>query len=190
VRRRVIAKTFGVMRLLRKGVGFVVGVAGLAAAAAGIVVFSSADAIQETLSHSREIQRAFTSAVRFVEVWQKAEGRLPSASEFVTSRSQQADETYGVQHIELSTRDFPSEVTARFGSPPEGGYLLTFWRGEWNEYYASWADRSSLSFDPAAYFFFGSKRRDLFAFGTAAITLGLAALAIWPRRTSASSRPA
>lgn len=178
------------MKLLRKGTAVVLGAAGLATAAAGLIVFTSSAPINETIAHSRKINRTFTNGVKFVEEWKKAEGRLPSASEFVKWRSQQPNETYGAQHLEFSTRDFPPEAIARFGSPTEGGYLLTFWRGEWNEYYASWANRSSLLFDPAAYFFLGSRWRDLIAFGTAAVFLVLAAIVMWPRRTSASSRPA
>jgi len=167
----------------------VLGTSGVASAIAGFIVFASAAAIDETVSHSQGIDHAFTSAVRFIEDWKKAEGRLPSNSEFVKWRSAQPDQIFGARHVEFSTRDFPTEVTARFGPPTESAYVLTFWRGEWNEYYASWRDRSSLSLDPAAYFFLGGKWRDLMAFTSAAITLGLGAVVIWPRRTSRSIGP-
>ncbi len=180
---------FGIMKLLRKGTSLVLGTTALVTAAVGLIVFASAGAIDETIAHSREIERTFTSAVSFVEEWKNARGRLPSASEFVKWRSEQPEQTYGAQSLEFSTRDFPPEVTARFGSATDGGYLLTFWRGEWNEYYASWRGRSSLSFDPAGYFFLGSEWRDLIAFTTAATMLALGAIAIWPRRTSRSIGP-
>src|SRR5712692_3993687 len=109
------------MKLLRRGTGLVLGTAGLAALVAGLIVFSSAGAIDETIAHSRDIERTFRSAVRFLEERKKAEGRLPSASEFMKWRSEQPDQTYGAQHIEFSTRDFPSAVTGRFRSPTDGG---------------------------------------------------------------------
>ena len=39
-----------------------------------------------------------------------------------------------------------------FGVPPNGAYLLSYWRGEWFEYYASWSQESTLVLDPTEYY--------------------------------------
>jgi hypothetical protein len=55
-------------------------------------------------------------AVSFVQERKNVEGRLPSAGEFAEWRSEQPDEVYGARDLEYSTRDFPREVTAKFGA--------------------------------------------------------------------------
>jgi hypothetical protein len=73
------------------------------------------------------------------------------------------------------------EWTEKFGSCPKNSYLLAYWRGEWMEYYASWKDQTSLEFNPATYYFSGSKHTDGAALTLLAIGILYSGTICWPR---------
>jgi hypothetical protein len=155
----------------------VIATAAALSAARGVLVFSSSRLVDETIAHSRELDAMLRSAAEFVAQSRTAQGRFPSRSEFEAWASELPDRAYSAKYVEYSLGSFPEEVLAKFGPPAGEAFLLTIWRGEWNEYYASWADRSTLSFDRPEYFMFGSRWLDSLAFGTASLVLAWAAFA-------------
>jgi hypothetical protein len=168
--------------IMRRLFSIVVGVAAVLSAATGLLEFGSSKLIDDTVQHSHEIDGAFRGAAGFVSAWRRDHGRLPSRSEFEAWASTQQDRAYSPTDIQYIVGSFPEDIVREFGPPADDAYLFTFWRGEWNEYYASWADRSSLSFDPSEYFIFGSKWLDLLAFGAAGAALAGVAFAMWPNQ--------
>jgi hypothetical protein len=138
--------------------------------------------VNRTLESSRVIDANFKRAAAFVDQYRETAGRVPTAAEFSKWTEQFPTRGHSIQNIELRTAPFSPEVTARHGSPPADSYALTYWRGEWEESYASWTRRSSMTFDPSAYYIFGSRWMQIAAALAFAIVMLLAALWIWPRR--------
>jgi hypothetical protein len=109
------------------------------------------------------IDSGFRQAVDYVEKIRSTHARLPNRSEFSDWALQYPDRVDTPRHFELETRIdcFPKALTARFGPAPDGSYLVGYWRGEWMEYFASWTNKSKLSFDRRQYYFFGSGYLDV-----------------------------
>lgn len=162
---------------------FSIGIAMAAAlcSALGVLVLSSSTLVDETITNSRDIDAALRAAAAFVAQTRGAQGRLPSRSEFEEWAAKQPERPHSAKYVDYTFANFPEEVVTRFGEPSGETFLLSIWRGEWNEYYAAWADCSTLSFDRADYFMLGSRWLDSLAFGTAGLVLAWAAFATWPR---------
>ena len=82
--------------------------------------------------------------VQGVREFQRQNARLPSNEEIAVLSSALPVRHFRYQYqIETSPishdRDFPKNW------PAAGGWVLSFWRGEWREYYSSWDDRYTLS---------------------------------------------
>jgi hypothetical protein len=149
----------------------------------GVFVGLTADKLaSETIAHSRSIEESFQKAIAFVESQKKAIGRLPSLVEYSFWSSQFPDQPFSPKYISLVEGSFPKEVIGNFGTPPLGSYLLVCWRGEWNEYYASWANRSTLQFNQKKYHVSGSGIGDgAFVVICSAFILYLA-IKVWPNK--------
>ena len=186
-------QTLGPMQVIRSFASLL-----LAAVAALAILFAttalrSTWSIDATIAHNREVEAAFGQAVEYVNTFRKNNGRLPSAAEFKTWNSTYPSRPYTPNGMWLEVAPFQAQAIERFGRPSGDAYLLVYWMGEWEEFYASWVGRSSLNFDPAAYSILGSN----FADGTAAIAIGilslLAAWRMWPdpsfKRTVNGLRP-
>ena len=148
----------------------------------------SGSAVDHTVANSREIGSSLSAAASFVEDFQQTTGRLPSQTEFASWASSQPDRVHDFMRCE--TTAFPEGVVKEFGPAPPGSFLLTYWRGEWNEYYASWTGRNTLVFDSSKYYMLGSRIADAVAFILAAGVSAWFARKLWARPTSAWSRPA
>lgn len=141
----------------------------------------SGEIIETTIQHSREIEASFQKVVAFIERFQQANSRLPDGIEFKNwgnRQSPSADSPYG---MELHTVEFPKEAIEELGTPPEHSYLLSLWRGEWEEYYASWTGESSLIFAASAYYILGSPMSDTTGVIVVFVILCFAAIKLWRR---------
>jgi hypothetical protein len=144
----------------------------------GTIMLLSNSLIDHTLENSREIQAAFGSTRTYVDSWIAQHGTLPTEAEFQAWTAQQPERVHSARFMELITGEFPEEAIKKFGPAPAGSYLLSYWRGEWTEYFASWAHKSSLEFDRTRYFAFGSAFADFVVFagsGAGIFALGLLA---------------
>jgi hypothetical protein len=114
------------------------------------------NSVSGTIGHSRSIEASFQKAIAFVENQKKVNGRLPTLDEFKSWSEKFPDQPFSPKGIRFIESSFPQEAIDKFGSPTSEAYLLAFWRGEWDEYYASWANKSTLQFDPRTYHVLGS----------------------------------
>ena len=108
------------------------------------------------ITRNLTLARSFSSAASWINDYVDSNGRLPSGSEYETWAASQSEEFYGVQSIYMlgpSSADFYQEAIDAFGPPPASShsYVLATWMGEWNEYYASWAGKSTLNDSPEFY---------------------------------------
>ena len=150
-----------------------------------VVWLLSSAGVDKTIRHAREIERSFALASSFVERFKEARGHLPSEAEFSAWADARPDGAHGAKGMRLliAQRQFPAEVINRFGPSPPGGYIVEMWRGEWFEYFASWADASTLEFDARKFYFSGSALIDGLAILLLSIVLGVVSRRLWPRPT-------
>lgn len=150
-----------VIRVIVASLAFAVGTAALIF---GALYAFGPDLTIETIEHSRSIDNAFRLAARYVDKFEKNNGRKPTTKEF-EAWAVQADELAfspypSLKAMQLKLAPFPKAALDRFGPPPTTAYLLIYWRGEWNEYYSSWADRTSMDFEESAFYILGGKYAD------------------------------
>jgi hypothetical protein len=174
--------------VLRKIGALMLGAISIFGALLAIVWGMSGRGIEETIQHSREIERSFALASAFVESHKQTHGRLPNEAEFAAWANTQPDKAYSPKGMQLllSEDRFPIEVIRQFGRPIQPGYVFQSWRGEWFEYFASWANASTLEFDAKKYYLFGSPVIDALAALSVSIALAFLARRIWPRSSNAS----
>jgi hypothetical protein len=122
----------------------------------GIIVnLLSENAIKHTLVNSRKIEVVFKVSSSFIENYQNTSEKLPPENVF---NKWALSQPIKGNNIRYSINNFSEEAIKRFGEPKEEvAYLLSLWRGEWNEYYASWADQSTLKFDERDYYILNSR---------------------------------
>ena len=116
--------------------------------------------LEQTIEHSKVIERKFKVATSYINTYKLKTGRLPSSKEFKIWTSSLPSEPYASsspKDIDFQIGQYSEDITKQFGQAPKDSYLLIYWRGEWDEYYASWADKTSLEFDESKYYMFGSK---------------------------------
>ncbi len=149
------------------------------------LLFALGPGVAETVEHSKELARTFNVAGEYVTSFKRQFGRLPSSQEFEKWASSFPSRPYSSPNgMTLESPPFLNEeLTKQFGTPPEGSYLLVYWRGEWYEYYAGWVNRTSLELDESKYYALGNKLLDagaVFVFAVLALYCGYR---IWPNRT-------
>lgn len=169
------------MKMLRKITASVLGIISMLWLVLGLFyTLDSGALIDHTIEKSRIIEASFDQCVAYVEQFRQSQSRLPSTAEFADWASQFPARPYTPHGMRLETSDFSAEVQKEFGAPSPNSYLLVMWRGEWEEYYASWAKRSSLVFDKRKYYAFGNKYVD----SAAVVCLGglflFFAFKLWP----------
>jgi hypothetical protein len=139
--------------------------------------------VANTINNSRKIETVLSAGKHFVDSWALEYGRLPTADEFKawSSKQQQLPGLYDPRELIFKTDNFPDDVIKKFGPPHPGSYLLSLWRGEWDEYYASWMERTSLVFQKSAYFVSGSALSDSAILAVAGICFLFAGRWLWRR---------
>lgn len=128
--------------------------------------------VDETIANSRKIHQSFSMAVNFTNTFERMNGRLPNEAEFNDWVKLQSNSVHSPREmfIETDLEKIKRRLNKReetslhaFPTPNNGSYLIGLWRGEWNEYYASWQRETTLELDPKAYYLFGTAMKD-FAF--------------------------
>jgi hypothetical protein len=142
--------------------------------------------VQRTIEKSRAIEGNFKQAAAFVDTHITREGRMPTSKEFETWAEGFPSLPYTINGIRLDLPPYPSELTQKYGQPPKDAYVLSYWRGEWEETYVSWTRQSSLVFDQSAYYMFGSSLAQAALGGAIAVFMGFIAFKLWPRRQHAA----
>ena len=164
----------------------------------GLLYALGPDVAETTVEHNRQLEKTFQDAARFVAAYQSQHGQLPSRRVFDTWAAAHPPAPYTSPNgMRLQLDSFPDEAIKKFGVAPPNAFLLVLWRGEWFEYYASWAKRSSLEFEPSKYYALGSKYADGLVVILAAVAILAIGWRLWPRispnrdtpKASLSERP-
>jgi hypothetical protein len=119
-----------------------------------LLAAASKDTLAHTIEHSHELEAKFKEAALFVDVFREERGRLPNSDETERHLGR------GGPYVVAAGDGFFQDAVAELGQPPEAGYFLGLWRGEWMEYYASWSGKTTMPSDESAYYLFGSRIAD------------------------------
>lgn len=178
------------MTLLRKITSLVFAALSVLLVLGAFIFGFSTGGVDKTIQHAHEIEKSFALASAFVEGFTKTNAHLPTESEFTAWANTQPDRAYSAKgmHLLTSQNQFPHEVIERFGSPPQDGYIIEMWRGEWFEYFASWANASTLVFDAKKFYFSGNAIVDGLAILALGIVVGFISRFLWSRPTRHSTR--
>jgi hypothetical protein len=172
------------MNLIRKVIAVCAGaVAALLSLGAAICIGPWSYGIDHTIQNAREIEKSFSAASVFVEGFKQTRSRLPTDAEFRIWTETQSERVHSVRHIDLitSSSQIPQEVIEKYGEPDRGAYVLQYWRGEWFEYFASWANASTLELDAGRFYFLGSAVADGAALLVVSVFAAIVAKMTWPR---------
>lgn len=109
----------------------------------------------EEVSRNSTLVQSFSSAASWIDDFRKVHGRLPSSDEYKAWAAAEPEHVYGVRSISLltaSSSQFYQEAVAALGEPDRAdGYVLAIWTGDSNEYYTSWAHKSTVNNSPRYY---------------------------------------
>ncbi len=142
---------------------------------------------EDTIQNAREISKSFSLASGFVERFKNEHGRFPYENEFSEwAKTQPENISLHDMEIMYFQQQFPPEVIEKFGSPPIDSYIIEYWRGEWEEYYASWVNASTLELDVKKLYFLGLPPfLDSLSLFVLSLVLGAIAYFIWTRDVDA-----
>lgn len=107
--------------------------------------------IERTIQNSREIESLFKTATNFVDEFRDKHKTYPNNDHFREWSNAFPELVRSPRYLNYFTNDFPDEAIDIFGTPSGNSFLFQYWRGGWNEYYASWVNLSTLSFDREDY---------------------------------------
>jgi hypothetical protein len=114
----------------------------------GLLAITLISTLPHEVSRSSTLIESFSLAASWIDDFEKVNSRLPSTDEYSLWAASKPEHVYGVQSVELlspSSSDFYREAIAALGEPNTGNsYVLAIWTGDQNEYYASWANKSTV----------------------------------------------
>jgi len=114
--------------------------------------------VQSTLKHNQEIQRIFDTTAKYINSLEK----LPTHQELQNWINSQKKTTRYLEWLQYEIYNDNFSSTMKI---PKNEYLLSLWRGEWNEYYYSWKDKkSSIPSDTSIYYLTGYGLGDFLIF--------------------------
>ena len=167
--------------MIRRLFAIVVGLAGLFVLAMAAILAASDEDVEQTIANSRQIESMFTTVASYIDDFRKKEGRFPNVAELDYWKHAQPRDAYSVHEVFLESPGISKDLIQQHGMPPQGAYVLAYWRGEWFEYYASWARKTTLVFDKRSYYVLGSSIADGLAIATFAVLLLVLAGWLWRR---------
>jgi len=142
--------------------------------------------VNETIEHSRQIEDSFRKAKQFVDNFTASNGRRPTNDEFESWASAYPSRPYTPNGMELAYAALDPTVKERYGECPRDGYLIKYWRGEWEEVYVSWADETTLELDPNEFYLFRSRLINNLLLFITAIATSVGAGVAWRRTLGAT----
>lgn len=138
--------------------------------------------IEETIANSHRIEALFKTTAAWVDDFKRRHGRLPAPSELEAWKATQPKGTFSVEHVHLIPPGEAGDLSRPFAAAPPGAYVLSYWRGEGYEYYASWIPASTLMLEKRQYHITGSGILDGLVAAVVGALLIAAARRVWPTR--------
>lgn len=139
--------------------------------------------IRDTVKNSRQIDASFRNAAAYVDAYIVSNGDLPSRTTFETWTSSHPSTAHGIRYVRLEPLSSSPSMSAGEVQPSKNGYVLRLWRGEWEETYTSWNQKSSMELEESIYYLFGSRLAEVMLALLVFVTLLIATIKVWPRKT-------
>jgi len=161
---------------------------GLLSCFAGLLTYwsTSSNQVQQTIANSKLIDASFKEARAYIDAHLRRNGYLPSKEQFDNWASSFPPKPYTPNGIQLDLPPYTQDFIVKHGNPPENGYVLSYWRGEWEESYISWSNRSSLVFSESDYFIFGGPKAQAILGASFVLALAIIAFKLWPPKRNAA----
>lgn len=132
-----------------------------------------------TSENGHKIDGSFRQAAAYVDSRIAQVGHPPTPAEFEAWAATFPSKPYTINGIRLELLPYSSKLVEEYGQPPPNGYVLSYWRGEWEESYVSWTKQSTVEI------MFESASTQAAVSVLFALCLGFAAFKFWPRRQHA-----
>lgn len=117
----------------------------------------SKTSVVQTIRKGKRIERSFQQVAKFVDTFNTENNRDPTILEIDEWRPSLAEHERPLDRIIISHENFPIEATEVLGSIPKRKYLLSYWQGDWYEFYAPWSSGSTVATDPSDVYAFGNR---------------------------------
>ncbi len=167
--------------MFKKIASFTIGLLSLCFIAIAIVQVSSDELAEHTIENAQEIDKMFNTVAQKIEEFRIENKRLPSKEEFRNKISRSFNVQSPSRNVRYYTSNFPDESLDKFETTPtENSFLLSYWRGEWMEYYSSWEERNTLTLKKSDLYILGNVYRDFALFLTLSFMLMAVAIYIKP----------
>ena len=149
--------------------------------------FTSTELTEYGFEKSKKIDEIFAYTADKVLTFQKQNNRRPYQKEFSDWNAELSEFGLYGRIMVYYPSNYPEESLKELGPPTKTGFVLGVWRGEWWEYYASWAQESTLPKSLSDYYATGSRLKDTVLF--ACVGLILVCFSFYPRfrKTRANS---
>lgn len=154
----------------------------------GLVVVSKIGddtSVSRTVANNHVIHAHLVDAASYVRQFLSVHHRLPNQDDAERWR-REAPQAPMRGATWWSAEPFDQEVLEVFGRPPQSEatpFVVSYWRGEWREYYASWKDTTSLTFDANEYYILHSRAADFAVHVLLTAIALLLAYVAWPKAT-------
>jgi hypothetical protein len=142
--------------------------------------------IRDTVKHSRQIDASFRNAAAYVDAYIVSNGDLPSRTTFETWTRRHPSTAYEINDMRLESLSSSPSMFAGAAQPPKNGYILRYWRGEWEETYTSLTQKSSIEIEESSYYLFGSRLAEVTLALLVFAALLIASIKVWPRKRRAA----
>ncbi len=141
-----------------------------------------ASLVESTIANSHAIDDSLRTVAAYVDVQLRNTGSLPTEEQLRSWGHSLPSPLRRIDSMWLEVPPFDREVVRKHGEPPNDGYILKYWRGEWGESYVSWTGETSLTFDSSDYYLFGTARSERIAAVVSCVAFLVAAAFTWPRK--------
>ncbi len=112
-----------------------------------LVTYTTFQHLPQQYKTDNEIKKILLISKILIDNFKKENHRLPSEDEYnylVHSRTDNIHNRFNIADIIYYKKNIPKNVIEEYGPEVANGYVLSIWRGEWNEYYFSSLDEFTL----------------------------------------------
>jgi hypothetical protein len=138
--------------------------------------------VESTIAKNHVIDDSLRVAAAYIDDQLRTTGSLPTEEQLRSWGNSLPSPLREIDSMWIDVSPFDQDVVMEHGEPSSYGYVLKYWRGEWEESYVSWTGKTSLTFDPSDYYILGNERSQRIAAVMSCVVLVVAAAFTWPRK--------
>jgi hypothetical protein len=145
------------LKMLKQILVILSNISGLLFISLGLLFILFESSIDNTMKHNSEIDLAFNQANEFIQFYKYENNKLPTSAELKKWPSQFPQSPHTPNGIKIITINMPAEIIQKYGKPKgKLAFVLSYWRGDWSEYYISWENESTIIKNRNKYYWSGN----------------------------------